>query len=174
MLNCFSHVWFFAAPWTVAHQAPLSMEFSRQEYWSGLPCPSPGDLHNLGIELGSSALPVDSLPSEPSQKPVKRPEVLFIPSRLSTLAHTFINPFIKFPLNYPNLNVPFVFHGIQSVWGFLALALHVGILVWPRMLSILTSEAEFLLWKEISVLLEVLVLWAQAIEQGFPHIPFCL
>ena len=37
-------------PWTVAHQAPLSMEFSRQEYWSALPCPPPGDLSNLGIE----------------------------------------------------------------------------------------------------------------------------
>ena len=41
------------APWTVAHQLPLSMEFSRQEYWSGLPCPSPGDLPDLGIEPGS-------------------------------------------------------------------------------------------------------------------------
>ena len=40
MLNCFSHVWLFAALWTVAHQAPLSMGFSRQEYWIGLPCPS--------------------------------------------------------------------------------------------------------------------------------------
>ena len=41
----------FATPWTVAHQAPLSMGFSRQEYWSGLPFPSPGDLPNPGIEL---------------------------------------------------------------------------------------------------------------------------
>ena len=43
LLSCFSHVRLFATPWTVARQAPLSMEFSRQEYWSGLPCPSPGD-----------------------------------------------------------------------------------------------------------------------------------
>ena len=43
-------------PWTVAHQAPLSMEFSWQEYWSGLPCPSPGDLPDQGIEPGSPAL----------------------------------------------------------------------------------------------------------------------
>ena len=42
--------WLFAAPWTVAHQAPLSMEFSRQEYWSKLPCPLPGDLPNPGTE----------------------------------------------------------------------------------------------------------------------------
>ena len=49
--------------WTVARQAPLSMGFSRQEYWSGLPFPSPGDLPNPGIEPRSPALPVDSLPS---------------------------------------------------------------------------------------------------------------
>ena len=54
-----------ATPWTVAHQAPLSLEFSRQEYWSGLPFPSPGDLPNPGIEPGSPALQEDSLPSEP-------------------------------------------------------------------------------------------------------------
>ena len=56
-LSC---VWLFAAPWTVACQAPVSMEFSRQEYWSGLPCPPPGDLPNPGIKppsLVSSAWP---------------------------------------------------------------------------------------------------------------------
>ena len=58
-----------ATPWTVAYQAPLSMEFSRQGYWSELPCPSPGDLPNPGIEPGSPALQLDSLPSEPSGKP---------------------------------------------------------------------------------------------------------
>ena len=52
-------------PWTVAHQAPLSMEFFRQEYWSGLPFPSPGDLPDPGVELGSPALQADALPSEP-------------------------------------------------------------------------------------------------------------
>ena len=51
-------------PWSVAHQAPLSMEFSRQEYWTGLPCPSPGDLPDPGIELRSPALQAFSLPSE--------------------------------------------------------------------------------------------------------------
>ena len=48
-------------PWTVAHQAPLSKGFSRQEYWSGLPFPSPGDLPNRGVEPRSSALQADSL-----------------------------------------------------------------------------------------------------------------
>ena len=50
MPSHFSHVWLFATPWTVAHQAPPSMEFSRQEYWSGLPCPPPGDLPDPGIK----------------------------------------------------------------------------------------------------------------------------
>ena len=50
MLSCFSHVQLFVTLWIVAHQAPLSMEFSKQEHWSGLPCPSPGDLPYPGIE----------------------------------------------------------------------------------------------------------------------------
>ena len=50
MLSCFSHVQLLATLWTVAHQAPLSMGFSRQEHWSGLPCPPPGDLPDPGIE----------------------------------------------------------------------------------------------------------------------------
>ena len=53
----------------IVHQAPLSMGFSRQEYWSGLPAPSPGDLPNPGIEPKSPTLRADSLPSEPLGKP---------------------------------------------------------------------------------------------------------
>ena len=60
----------FAIPGTVAHQAPLSMEFSRQEYWSGLPFPSPGDLPHPGIKASSPALWEDSLLSEPPEKPI--------------------------------------------------------------------------------------------------------
>ena len=55
-------------PWTVAYQAPPSMDFSRQEYWSGLPFPSPGDLPNPEIKSGSLALQADALPSEPLRK----------------------------------------------------------------------------------------------------------
>ena len=62
----------FAALWTVAHQAPLSMGLSRQEYWSGLPFPPPGDLPNPGIKPKSLALQADSLPSEPPGKPQVR------------------------------------------------------------------------------------------------------
>ena len=64
MLSCFSHVQLFATLWTVASQALLSMGFSRQEYWSGLPFPSPGDLPNPGIEPQSPALQADSLSTE--------------------------------------------------------------------------------------------------------------
>ena len=64
-------------PWTVAHQSPLSIGFSRQEYWSGLPFPSPGDLPDPGIEPGSPALQAESLPTEllsqcPPHKKVKK------------------------------------------------------------------------------------------------------
>ena len=57
VLSCFSHVQLFVAPRTAARQAPLSMGFSRQEYWSGLPCPPPGDLPNPGIEPESPVSP---------------------------------------------------------------------------------------------------------------------
>ena len=68
MLSCFSNVRLFVTVWTVAHQAPLCMEFSGQKYWSGLPCPPPGDLPNPGIKPRSLALQEDSLPSEPPGK----------------------------------------------------------------------------------------------------------
>ena len=60
----------FATPWTVAHQAPLSMGFSGQEYWSGLPCPPPGDLPNPGIDPRSPTLQEESLPAELPGKPI--------------------------------------------------------------------------------------------------------
>ena len=63
-----SQVRLFAAPWTVVHQAPPSMEFSRQESWSGVSFPSPGDLPNPGMEPGSPTLQADTLPSEPPGK----------------------------------------------------------------------------------------------------------
>ena len=63
-----SHVRLFATPRTIAYQAPLSMGFSRQEYWSGLPCPSPRDLPDPGIEPRSPTLWADTLPSEPPGK----------------------------------------------------------------------------------------------------------
>ena len=79
ILSCFSHVRLFATLWTVTHQAPLSMGFSRQEYWSGLRCPSPGNLPDLRIEptfLTYPALQVGSLPLVPPRKH------LFTPSNM--------------------------------------------------------------------------------------------
>ena len=67
-----SHVRLFVTPWTVAHQAPPSMEFSGQEYWSRLPFPSPGDLPDQGTEPGSPTLRADALPSEPPGNPTSR------------------------------------------------------------------------------------------------------
>ena len=63
-----SSVRLFATPWTVTYQAPPFMGFSRQEYWSGLPFPSPGDIPNAGIEPGSPALQPNALTSEPPGK----------------------------------------------------------------------------------------------------------
>ena len=68
-VKSFSRVQLFATPWSIAHQAPLSMGFSRQEYWSGLPCPLPGHFPNPGIETRSPALQADSSPVEPPGKP---------------------------------------------------------------------------------------------------------
>ena len=69
-VKLFSHVQLFATPWTVAYQAPPSLGFSRQKYWSGFPFPSPGDLPNPGIKAGSPALQADTLLSEPPGKPL--------------------------------------------------------------------------------------------------------
>ena len=64
-VKSFSRVRLFETPWTEAHQAPLSMEFSRQEYWNGLPFASPGDLPDPRIEPGSPTVQADILLSEP-------------------------------------------------------------------------------------------------------------
>ena len=73
-----SRVRLFETPWTVAYQASLSMGFSRQEYWSGLPFPSPGDLPDPGIERGFPTLEADALTSEPPGKPIFSVEVFAI------------------------------------------------------------------------------------------------
>ena len=73
MLSCFSRVQLFVRLWTVARQAPLSMGFSRQEYWNGLPRPPPGDLPDPGIEPTSPvapALQADSLPLSHQGSPI--------------------------------------------------------------------------------------------------------
>ena len=86
-----SHIQFFVTSWTVAHQAPLSMGFFRQEYWSGSPFSSIRDLPNPHIEPTSpvsSALQADSLPTEPSRKRTIRREVLNMCMNTGTNTHT--------------------------------------------------------------------------------------
>ena len=84
MLSSSSCVWLFATLWTVDHQASLAMELSRQEYWNGLPCPSPGYLPNSGIE--TSSLMSSALASK------------FFTSSATWEAHLFIFAFISFTL----------------------------------------------------------------------------
>ena len=99
-----TRVWLFATPWTVAYQAPLSKRFSRQEYWSGLPFPSPGDCPNPGIKPWSSALQADSLPAAPPGKPCDQ-HIAWIKcyeSYLSLNVQLFsVRPKIPFPCEYP-------------------------------------------------------------------------
>ena len=90
LLSC---VWLFVTPWTTACQASLSMGLSRQQFWSGLPCPFSGHLPNPGIEPRSPALPSDSLPYEPPGKP-KNIEVC----SLSLLQGIFLTQELKWGL----------------------------------------------------------------------------
>ena len=76
--------------WTVAHWAPLSMGFSKQESWSGLPCPPPGDLPNPRIEPGSSVLQCNSLPLSHQGKPY-----IYIYIYIYTHTHTHIHTYIQ-------------------------------------------------------------------------------
>ena len=83
-MKLLSRVRLFATLWTVAHQAPLSMGLSGQEYWSGLPFPSPEDFPDLGIEPKSPALEADALTSEPLGKP-DLSKIKFVREALSLL-----------------------------------------------------------------------------------------
>ena len=77
-----SHVRLFATPWTVAYQAPLSMGFSSQEYWNGLPFPSPGYLSDPGIEPMSLAFWTDALLSEVSREALYKAKKIYLQCRL--------------------------------------------------------------------------------------------
>ena len=93
VVQSLSHVWLFETPWTVAHQAALSMGFPRQKYWSGLPYPSPGDLPNLGIKLASPALTVGFSTTEPPGSPVMKSFVMNSPPLLHILFMSQIRPY---------------------------------------------------------------------------------
>ena len=88
IVKSLSCVQLFATPWTIAYQAPLSMGFSRWDYWSVLPFPSSGDLPNPGVKPGSPALQADALPSEP---PGKSPRQWKFQVSVTTRASKFLN-----------------------------------------------------------------------------------
>ena len=95
-----------ATTWTVAHQAPLSKRFSRQEYWRGLPFPSPGDLPDPGIELTFPALQVDSLLSEPPGTSPQFSDIIKIPLLLGRKLIRHKYPYsLSLPL--PSFATPF-------------------------------------------------------------------
>ena len=94
-MKSLSCVRLFATPWTVAYQASPSMGFSRQEFWSGLPFPSPGDLPNPGIEPGSPALEADALTSESPGKPYYVEVCSFYACFLESFYHKWMLNFVK-------------------------------------------------------------------------------
>ena len=125
-LSQFSDVWLFVTPWTVAHQLPLSMGFSRQEYWSGLPYSPPGDLPNPGIEPMSPALQADSLLLRHGGSFCSH-YILFI--------YLFSFIFISWRLITYNIVVSFVIH-----WHELAMDLHVFPIPIPPPTSLSTGS----------------------------------
>ena len=105
-----SRVQLFLTPWTVAYQAPVSMGFSRQEYWSGLPFPSPGDLPNSGIKPESPTLQADALTSEPPGMPSAYLRLLiFLPAVLipacASSSLTFCMMYSAYKLNKQGDNI---------------------------------------------------------------------
>ena len=110
----FSHVQLFAMPWTVARQASLSMGFSRQEYWSGLPCPPPGDLPDPGTEHkspGSPALQTDSfLFGQWGSSPILPPSFIFTLSQVHPLCflHLFLSILRPILLYASRPQIPFL------------------------------------------------------------------
>ena len=108
----------FVPPWTVAYQAPLSMRFSRQEYWSGFPLPSPGDLPYPGIEPRSPALYADALPSEPPGKSLflKFLAKRGLDSSPWSTCQIFLSPGMQVSGEQTRLNFTFPIEEMQEMW----------------------------------------------------------
>ena len=147
VLCVLNRVHLFVTPWTVAYQAPLSMGFSRQQYWSGLPFPSPGDLPNPGIEPGSPALQTDALLSEPPGKHMPILSLL-IPGKLKhfpkfppCLCLLHMQSFTLMPQKYL-LKKSYQFTLLLKTNDFL-LNLHVTVQVPVCHLRLLTSRPQY-------------------------------
>ena len=114
-------------PWTAAYQAPLSMRFSRQGYWIGLPFPSPGDLPNPGIEPGSPALQADSLLTELQGKPSETMTRAKMKGRIVTILSSICSCYYYFQ----NSHIPKVCFLISALfqWSIPAIEAAVFIIV---------------------------------------------
>ena len=110
-----------ATPWTAAHPPPLSMGFSRQEYLSGLPFPTPGDLPNPGIEPRSPAWQADSLPSEP---PGTWQVVKMVNFMSSVFCHNK-NKYLKIAIEPHLIKLPFDIQLVVCVWHTYLILLHI-------------------------------------------------
>ena len=113
----------FATPWTVAHQAPLSMRFPRQEYWSGWPVPSPGDFPHVGIEPASPAWQVDSLLLNHQETSSKRVYNNFRSSNVFTEAR-FCSHFIFIKVSIAIFRIlwvrdRFIYPRSSSLWSYI-------------------------------------------------------
>ena len=109
----------FATPWTVAYQAPPSMGFSRQECWSGLPFPSPGDLPDPGIEPRSPALQADTLPSEPPGMGGKQKDFLSLQFLKNNQPKLILMPnrhILGYQILLPNIINPFIYLNIIAIY----------------------------------------------------------
>ena len=111
-----SRVWLFVTPWTVVHQAPPSMGFSRQEYWSGLPFPSPGDLPDPGIEPRSPRLQADALTSEPPGK-----QILAVIPHVVQYQAILINVALQVVLKLSSFSSPTLFLSFNTILAILGL-----------------------------------------------------
>ena len=112
-------------PWTIAYQAPLSMEFSRPEYWRGWPFCFPGDLSNPGMKPGSCTLQVDSLPSEPPGKLLLHGYILYNETIISfsyysdgvsmTYVSTVSCLLFYFFLSFSLINIMVILLGVENI-----------------------------------------------------------
>ena len=136
-MKSLSRVRLFVTTWTVAYQAPQSVEFSRQEYWSGLPFPSPGDLPNPGTEPRSLTLQADALPSEPPGNPKRSARCVGQESNPGQLlGRQLCSPLYHQHYTYPRYCTLYFYGLFNTCYKFLDLSVHPHPLVITLSLSV--------------------------------------